>query len=79
MPQADPDLTGAGKYAGGYAARAWVVSRGVRSGPGPAGGFIYDHCSPFYPMAVSSRAIQRLELEPYGLRWTSAPGARALK
>lgn len=50
---------------------------GVRSGPGPAEGFIYDHCSAFYPMAVSSRAIQRLELERYGLRWTSAPDVLA--
>jgi phytoene dehydrogenase-like protein len=45
---------------------------GVRSGPGPAAGFTYDHCSAFYPMAVSSRAIQSMELERYGLRWSHA-------
>ena len=29
---------------------------GVRSGPGPASGFVYDHCSAFYPLAAASRA-----------------------
>jgi phytoene dehydrogenase-like protein len=50
---------------------------GVRSGPGPADGFTYDHCSAFYPMAASSRAIQALDLERYGLRWTHAPDVLA--
>lgn len=45
---------------------------GVRSGPGPAEGFVYDHCSAFYPMTVASRAIQSLRLERYGLRWSHA-------
>jgi len=45
---------------------------GVRSGPGPAEGFVYDHCSAFYPMAAASPAIRRLELERYGLRWKHA-------
>jgi phytoene dehydrogenase-like protein len=45
---------------------------GVRSGPGPAEGFVYDHCSAFYPMAAASRAIQSLQLERYGLRWSHA-------
>lgn len=45
---------------------------GVRSGPGPADGFIYDHCSAFYPMGAASRAIQPLQLERYGLRWKHA-------
>lgn len=45
---------------------------GVRSGPGPADGFIYDHCSAFYPMGATSRAIRPLELEHYGLRWKHA-------
>ncbi|MBV9164460.1 MAG: NAD(P)/FAD-dependent oxidoreductase [Pseudonocardiales bacterium] len=45
---------------------------GVRSGPGPAEGFVYDHCSAFYPMAAASRAIQSLRLERYGLRWSHA-------
>jgi len=44
----------------------------VRSGPGPAEGFVYDHCSAFYPMAAASRAMQSLELERYGLRWSHA-------
>ena len=44
----------------------------VRSGPGPAEGFVYDHCSAFYPMAAASRAIQSLHLEQYGLSWTHA-------
>jgi phytoene dehydrogenase-like protein len=46
---------------------------GVRSGRGPAEGFIYDHCSAFYPLAAASRAIQSLQLEKHGLRWTHAP------
>jgi phytoene dehydrogenase-like protein len=50
---------------------------GVRSGEGPADGFTYDHCSAFYPMAASSRAIQSLELHRYGLRWTHAPDVLA--
>lgn len=45
---------------------------GVRSGPGPADGFVYDHCSAFYPLAAASRVIQALELERYGLRWSHA-------
>jgi phytoene dehydrogenase-like protein len=45
----------------------------VRSGPGPTEGFVYDHCSAFYPMAVASRAIAALDLERYGLRWCHAP------
>lgn len=45
---------------------------GVRSGPGPAEGFVYDHCSAFYPMAAASRAIQSLKLEQYGLSWLHA-------
>jgi phytoene dehydrogenase-like protein len=45
---------------------------GVRSGQGPADGFVYDHCSAFYPMGAASRAIRPLELERYGLRWKHA-------
>jgi phytoene dehydrogenase-like protein len=45
---------------------------GVRSGAGPAEGFVYDHCSAFYPMAAASRAIRALDLERYGLRWSHA-------
>ncbi|GAA5113667.1 NAD(P)/FAD-dependent oxidoreductase [Haloechinothrix salitolerans] len=46
---------------------------GVRSGNGPAEGFVYDHCSAFYPMTAASRAIRSLGLEDYGLRWSHAP------
>jgi phytoene dehydrogenase-like protein len=45
---------------------------GARSGPGPAPGFRYDHCSAFFPLAAASRAMQALELERYGLRWSHA-------
>lgn len=45
---------------------------GVRSGPGPAEGFVYDHCSAFYPLAAASRVMRGLELERYGLRWSHA-------
>ncbi|HSZ29245.1 MAG TPA: FAD-dependent oxidoreductase, partial [Pseudonocardiaceae bacterium] len=45
---------------------------GVRSGAGPAEGFVYDHCSAFYPMAAASRVMRSLELERYGLRWSQA-------
>jgi|SRR5579859_46673 len=45
---------------------------GVRSGLGPASGFVYDHCSAFYPLTAGSRVMQALELERYGLRWSHA-------
>ncbi|HVV20468.1 MAG TPA: NAD(P)/FAD-dependent oxidoreductase, partial [Pseudonocardiaceae bacterium] len=45
----------------------------VRSGPGPADGFIRDHCSAFYPLAAVSRAMAPLDLPRYGLRWSHAP------
>ena len=44
----------------------------VRSANGPADGFVRDLCSAFYPMAAVSRAINALDLEQYGLRWTHA-------
>ncbi len=44
----------------------------VRSGRGPAAGFVYDHCSAFYPLTAASRALRPLELERYGLRWSEA-------
>src|SRR5436305_4599607 len=58
---------------------------GVRSGEGPAPGFVYDHCSAFYPLTAASRVLQAMELERYGLRWSHAehvlahplPGGRA--
>jgi phytoene dehydrogenase-like protein len=58
---------------------------GVRSGAGPASGFLSDHCSAFYPLTAASPVMQALELERYGLRWTHAehvlahplPGGRA--
>lgn len=45
---------------------------GVRSGQGPADGFVSDHCSAFYPMAATSRALRPMRLERYGLRWKHA-------
>jgi phytoene dehydrogenase-like protein len=45
---------------------------GVRSGRGPAAGFVYDHCSSFYPLTAASRVLQSLELERYGLTWSQA-------
>lgn len=45
---------------------------GVRSGSGPAAGFVYDHCSAFYPLTAASRVMRALELERYGLRWSHA-------
>ncbi len=45
---------------------------GVRSGAGPAAGFVYDHCSAFYPLTAGSRVMRALELERYGLRWSQA-------
>ena len=45
---------------------------GVRSGSGPAPGFVYDHCSAFYPLTAGSRVMQALDLERYGLRWSHA-------
>jgi phytoene dehydrogenase-like protein len=45
---------------------------GVRSGRGPAAGFVYDHCSAFYPLTAASGVLRSLELERYGLRWSQA-------
>lgn len=45
----------------------------VRSGPGPAAGFVADHCAAFFPAAAASRAFARMNLERHGLRWTHAP------
>ncbi len=45
----------------------------VRSGRYVDPEFISDHCSAFYPMAVASPVIQKLELENHGLRWLHAP------
>jgi phytoene dehydrogenase-like protein len=45
---------------------------GVRSGRGPADGFVYDHCSAFYPLAAASRVLQAFDLERHGLHWSHA-------
>ncbi len=36
-------------------------------------GFVNDHFSAFYPLAVASPAMRGLELERYGLRWRHGP------
>jgi phytoene dehydrogenase-like protein len=45
----------------------------VRSGEALEPGFVNDHCSAFYPLAVASPAIRRLELERHGLEWLHGP------
>ena len=40
-------------------------------------GFVSDRFSAFYPLAVASPAIRRLELERYGLEWAHGPLALA--
>ncbi|MHB1536395.1 MAG: phytoene desaturase family protein [Acidimicrobiales bacterium] len=46
----------------------------VRSGPLTAApGFVHDWFSAFYPLAVASPALRRLNLEDHGLRWLRAP------
>jgi phytoene dehydrogenase-like protein len=36
-------------------------------------GFVNDHFSAFYPLAVASPAMRALQLEQYGLRWRHGP------
>src|SRR5262245_16212720 len=45
----------------------------VRSAELTKPGFVHDRFSAFYPLAAASPAMQRLELESYGLRWARAP------
>ena len=45
----------------------------VRSGELTLPGFVHDRFSSFYPLAVASPVIQRLELERHGLRWCRHP------
>lgn len=49
----------------------------VRSGELTLPGYEHDLFSAFYPFAAASPAIQRLELERWGLRWRHAPLAVA--
>ena len=49
----------------------------VRSGALTRPGFVHDLFSAFYPLAVASPAMRRLELERHGLRWRRAPLAVA--
>jgi phytoene dehydrogenase-like protein len=49
----------------------------VRSGELTLPGFRHDLFSAFYPLAVSSPALTRLDLEQFGLRWRRAPIALA--
>jgi phytoene dehydrogenase-like protein len=67
MPAADP---GASLQLTGQADFWHPTGGGVRSGPGPADGFVHDHCSAFYPLAAASRVRRALDLERYGLRWS---------
>ena len=62
--------------------RGWSVTV-LEAAPTPGGavrsaellepGFVNDLFSAFYPFAFASPAIQRLQLEDYGLRWCRAP------
>jgi len=45
----------------------------VRSAELTLPGFVHDECSAFYPFAAASPAIQRLDLERWGVRWRRAP------
>jgi phytoene dehydrogenase-like protein len=45
----------------------------VRSGEITVPGFTHDLFSAFYPLAVASPVLRRLELERFGLRWCRAP------
>ena len=36
-------------------------------------GYVSDLYSAFYPLSVASPALQALQLEDHGLRWTHAP------
>lgn len=45
----------------------------VRSGALTQPGFVHDLFSAFYPLAVASPVIRRLDLESFGLRWRRAP------
>lgn len=49
----------------------------VKSGELVEPGFVNDHCSSFYPLAVASPAIARLGLEKHGLRWLRSRAAVA--
>lgn len=46
---------------------------GVRSSEALEPGYVNDHCSAFYPLAVASPAIRGLALERYGLEWLHGP------
>jgi phytoene dehydrogenase-like protein len=45
----------------------------VRSAELTAPGFVHDVFSAFYPLAVASPVLRRLDLESHGLRWSRAP------
>ena len=49
----------------------------VRSAQVTLPGFTHDLFSAFYPLAVASPAIRRLEVERWGVRWRRAPAAVA--
>jgi phytoene dehydrogenase-like protein len=45
----------------------------VRSAELTAPGFVHDVFSAFYPLALGSPVLRRLDLESHGLRWSRAP------
>jgi phytoene dehydrogenase-like protein len=49
----------------------------VRSGELTVPGFVHDLFSAFYPLAVASPVLRRLDLESHGLRWCRAPAVLA--
>jgi phytoene dehydrogenase-like protein len=49
----------------------------VRSGELTLPGYIHDRFSSFYPLAVASPPMRRLQLERQGLRWLRAPAVLA--
>src|SRR3954454_12515368 len=65
------------------AAEGWdVVVLEAQSRPGGAvgtseltgqPGFRHDWCSAFYPLSVTSPAMQAMELERYGVKWRRSP------
>lgn len=50
---------------------------GVRSWHPMGDARVVDFCSAFYPFAVASPAIARLDLQSYGLQWSHAPAVLA--
>jgi phytoene dehydrogenase-like protein len=45
----------------------------VRSGALTVPGYVHDECSAFYPFGVASPAMQRMEVERWGVQWRRTP------